>query len=213
MTSRNLPALDTGPAAQPLSPGTGMRSTTALLVATRSAFRAGNLWRSEVLGVALLGGYLLSVVAANVASAHRTPLTVGGLSVPAGTLFAGTSLTARDLVHDALGARGVAVGMMVGAGACAVLASPQIAVASAVAFTASEVLDAVVYARLRRRTWLGAVGVSNAVGLVVDSALFVPLAFGSMDAVPGQIVGKTATTILTLLALHRTGVALRVVRP
>jgi uncharacterized PurR-regulated membrane protein YhhQ (DUF165 family) len=159
-------------------------------------------------------GYLLSVVAANIASVHWPPFVFGGLLVPAGTVFAGTSLTLRDLVHDTLGGRGVAAGIGAGAGLSAVLASPQIAVASVVAFTASEIVDALIYTRLRRRTRLGAVAASNAVGLVVDSALFVPLAFGSFAAVPGQIVGKTAATLVTLAALHLTSVITRrVVRP
>lgn len=160
-------------------------------------------------------GYLLSVVAANIASVHWPPLVVGGLVVPAGTVFAGTSLTARDLVHDRLGARGVAVGIAAGAGLSVVLASPQIAVASVVAFTASEIVDALIYTRLRDSSRLGAVAASNTGGLVVDSALFVPLAFGSFTAVPGQIVGKVVATLLTLVALQIASVTTRreVTRP
>ncbi|MBB5808899.1 hypothetical protein F4560_008667 [Saccharothrix ecbatanensis] len=135
-------------------------------------------------------GYLLSVVVANIASVYWSPLVVGGLIVPSGTVFAGTSLTARDLVHDWLGARRMAVAIAAGVGLSAVLASPQIAVASVVAFTASEIVDALIYTRLRHRSRLGAVAVSNTGGLMVDSALFVPLAFGSVTAVPGQLVGK-----------------------
>lgn len=158
--------------------------------------------RSVLSAAAAMIGYLLSVVAANIASVHWPPLVIGGLLVPAGTLFAGTSLTARDLVHDTLGARGAAMGIVAGAGLSALLASPQIARASVVAFTASEIMDALIYARLRHRTRLGAVAASNALGLVLDSALFVPLAFGSVDAVPGQIVGKTIATIVTLALLQ-----------
>jgi uncharacterized PurR-regulated membrane protein YhhQ (DUF165 family) len=160
-------------------------------------------------------GYLLSVVAANIASVHWPSLVAGGLVVPAGTVFAGTSLTARDLVHDRFGARGVAVGIAAGAGLSAVLASPQIAVASVVAFTASEIVDALTYTRLRRRSRLRAVAVSNAGGLVIDSVLFVRLAFGSFTAVPGQLVGKAVATLLTLTALQIVSVIARraVTRP
>jgi hypothetical protein len=147
-------------------------------------------------------GYLLSIVAANVASVVCPPLMVGALLVPAGTVFAGASLTARDLVQDTLGAPAVAVAIVAGTGLSGVLASPQIAVASVVAFTISETVDALVYTRLRRRTRLGAIAGSNSVGLVVDSVLFVPLAFGSIAAVPGQIVGKSVATLLTLAAIQ-----------
>lgn len=74
-------------------------------------------------------GYLVSVVAANIASVHWPPAVIGGLLDPAGTVFAGTSLTARDLVHDTLG-RGVATGIVAGAGLSAILTSPQIALVS-----------------------------------------------------------------------------------
>ncbi|WP_399343972.1 VUT family protein [Umezawaea sp. Da 62-37] len=155
--------------------------------------------------------YLLSVVAANMASVHWQPLVIGGLVIPAGTVFAGASLTARDLVHDTLGTRGVVAGIAAGAGLSLVFASPQIAVASVVAFTASEIVDALIYTRVRHRSWLRAVAVSNAGGLVIDSVLFVPLAFGSVTAVPGQIVGKTVATLLTLAALQITRVTARTV--
>ena len=174
---------------------------------TRHAPRPPRRWGQEVgsrsvfAATAAMIGYLISVVAANIASVHWPPLVIGGLLVPAGTLFAGTSLTARDLLHDTLGVRGVAAGIVAGAGTSALLASPQIAVASVVAFTASETVDALIYTRLRHHGRLGAVAASNAGGLLVDSALFVPLAFGSVAAVPGQVVGKTTATVLTLAAL------------
>ncbi|WP_043659822.1 VUT family protein [Thermocrispum municipale] len=152
--------------------------------------------------VAAMVGYLLAVVAANIASVCWPPFVVGGLVVPAGTVFAGASLTARDLVQDRLGARGVVMGIVAGAGLSAVFASPQIAVASVVAFTASEIVDALIYTRVRHRSRLGAVAMSNAGGLVVDSVLFVPLAFGAFTAVPGQLVGKAVATLLTLAALR-----------
>ncbi|WP_436499517.1 VUT family protein [Actinokineospora sp. HUAS TT18] len=177
-------------------------TTPTTPTAPRSASPRPITGRPTVRGVATMVGYLLSVVAANVASVHYPPLALAGLLVPAGTLFAGASLTARDLLHDALGPRGVAAGIAAGAALSAALATPRIAIASVVAFTVSELLDALVYARLRRRSQLGAVAASNAVGLVVDSILFVPLAFGSAAAIPGQIVGKAAATMLTLPFVH-----------
>ncbi len=177
-------------------------TTPATSVAARPVFGSTASWRSVVAGVLVTAGYLLSVVVANIASVHWPPLAIGGLLVPAATLFAGASLTARDLLHDALGVCGVAAVILAGAGLSAVVASPQIAVASVVAFTTSEIVDAAIYTRLRHRSWLSAVAVSNAVGLVVDSVLFVPLAFGTAAAVPGQIVGKTVATILTLAVLR-----------
>jgi uncharacterized PurR-regulated membrane protein YhhQ (DUF165 family) len=94
------------------------------------------------------------------------------------------SLTARDLVHEAMGLRGVAAGMWPERAPQQALAAPEIAVASVVAFTISELFDAMVSGQLRLWTRMGAVGLSNAVGLVADSVLFVPMAFGSYAALP-----------------------------
>ena len=157
----------------------------------------GLLWS----GVAVSAAYVGSVVMANWASTHWTALLVGSLIVPAGTLWAGVTLTLRDLLHEALGARGVITAIAVGAALSWSLASPQIAVASIAAFTVSEVADSFVYSRIRVRSRLVAVLGSNVVGLVSDSVLFVPMAFGSFVAVPGQILGKTVATVLTIAAL------------
>ncbi|WP_338061097.1 VUT family protein [Lentzea albidocapillata] len=108
------------------------------------------------------------------------------------------TLTLRDLLHETLGTPGVLAGVAAGAGLSWLLATPQIAVASAVAFAVSETLDSVLYAVLRRGSRLRAVLGSNLLGMIVDSLLFVPLAFGSFAAVPGQVAGKTAATVVTL---------------
>lgn len=84
--------------------------------------------------------------------------------------------------------------------------SPRFAVASAAAFALSELADFTVYEPLRRRGWLRAVTASNLVGLAVDSALFLWLAFGSLDDLAGLIVGKlymTAAAIVLLWGVRR----------
>jgi uncharacterized PurR-regulated membrane protein YhhQ (DUF165 family) len=74
-------------------------------------------------------------------------------------------------------------------------------IASGVAFLTSELADFAVYTPLRERHWLGAVTLSNTVGLTIDSALFLFLAFGSLDFLAGQIVGKAWMTALAVLLL------------
>jgi queuosine precursor transporter len=164
-------------------------------------------------GLAVSASYVGSVVMANWASTHWAALLVGSLIVPAGTLWAGVTLTFRDLLHEALGIRGVIAAITVGAALSWSVASPQIAVASVVAFAVSEVVDSVVYGRIRVRSRLVAVVGSNVVGLVIDSVLFVPLAFGSFAAVPGQILGKTVAIVLTVAALLLAKTARRAVAP
>jgi uncharacterized PurR-regulated membrane protein YhhQ (DUF165 family) len=113
-----------------------------------------------------------------------------GLTAPSGVLVIGIALVLRDLVHRDLGARWAAAGVAAGSAMSFAIASPALAVASFVAFAVSEALDQAVYTPLRRRRLALAVLASGIVGAVADSALFLWLAFGSLDHVAGQIVGK-----------------------
>ena len=145
--------------------------------------------------------YVGTVFAANWAIQRFGAVPVGfGLAAPAGVYFAGLAFTLRDLTHEALGRRAVLAAIVVGA-ACSALVSPRFALASGTAFLLSELADFAVYAPLRRRHWLGAVALSNAVGLVLDSVLFLALAFGSLAFLPGQVAGKAWMTALAVALL------------
>jgi uncharacterized PurR-regulated membrane protein YhhQ (DUF165 family) len=145
--------------------------------------------------------FLACIVGANWAIETFGLVPVGfGLVAPAGVYFAGLTFTFRDLAHDRLGRGWVFVAILVGAG-LSYFISPAFALASGVAFLLSETADLMVYSPLRRRTWLGAVLASNTVGLVVDSALFLWLAFGSLEFLQGQIVGKAWMTLLAVVIL------------
>ena len=63
-------------------------------------------------------------------------------------------------------------------------------VASAAAFLLSEAADLAVYTPLQRRGLVLAVALSSVAGLVLDSVVFLLLAFGSLDFLAGQVVGK-----------------------
>jgi uncharacterized PurR-regulated membrane protein YhhQ (DUF165 family) len=148
--------------------------------------------------MAALVGFLSSIVVANWAVARFGVVPVGfGLEAPAAVYLVGVAFTLRDLAHERLGARWVAGAIVVGAALSALL-SPRLALASGVAFLASEAADLAVYAPLRARGWLPAIVASNAVGLVVDSVLFLWLAFGSLAFLPGQVVGKAWMTLLAV---------------
>lgn len=151
--------------------------------------------------IALLLALVGTVFAANWALETFGFVPVGfGLMAPAGVYFAGLAFTLRDLLHDQGGRHWVFVAIVLGALASAVV-SPVFALASATAFTVSELSDWAVYEPLRKRGWLMAVAASNAVGIVVDSALFLLLAFGSLEFIAGQIVGKAWVTALTIAIL------------
>lgn len=162
-------------------------------------------WASAV-SVTILVGYVAVLVAANVATAHLPPVTVPGVvEVPVGALLAGAALAVRDAVHETGGRVFVAAAIALGGLVSAVLASPELALASTVAFVASELVDAVVYHCLRHRSRLTALIVSNLAGLIVDTAVFVPLAFGTYAAVPGQLIAKIASTLAIAAAAAAIG--------
>jgi uncharacterized PurR-regulated membrane protein YhhQ (DUF165 family) len=145
--------------------------------------------------VIYLLGYVATIVAANVAITYLGFVPVfPGLVAPAGVFFAGLALGLRDLVQESLGRRWTVGAILIGAGLSALL-SPQLALASGLAFLFSESVDMLVYSPLRERHWVAAVVASNVAGDVVDSVLFLWLAFGSLDFLAGQLVGKWETVI------------------
>lgn len=145
--------------------------------------------------------YILTIAAANAAIAAFGLVPVGfGLMAPAGVVFAGLALTCRDFTQEALGRRWSVAAILVGA-AFSWLISPAFALASATAFLVSELADYAAYQPLRERNWLAAVAASNTAGLVVDSALFLWLAFGSLEFLAGQVWAKLMVTVATVAVL------------
>ncbi len=121
-----------------------------------------------------------------------------GLMAPSGVMMAGVALVLRDLVQRRLGVGLASLAILVGAGLSAFLAPPALVVASAVAFLISEFADLAVYTPLARRGLVIAVVASGVVGLVVDSIVFLWLAFGSLDFLLGQVVGKAWMVLLSI---------------
>ena len=144
--------------------------------------------------------YIATVYGANWALKTYGFIDVGfGLTAPAGVLFAGLAFTFRDLTHEALGRWWCLGAIAIGSVLSYVLEDAgRIAIASCVAFGLSELADLLVYEPLRKKRWLTAVMASNAVGLVVDSALFLWIAFGSLAFIEGLILGKLYMTLLAI---------------
>lgn len=151
--------------------------------------------------------FLVVVVATNALTASLGVVSWLGIAATAGTWLAGFSFVARDAVHDVLGVRWVIGCIVVGAVVSAAF-SPQMAIASAVAFLASELADFAVYAPLRRRGRIRAALASNAVGSVVDSALFLLIAGFPLSLVWAQVGIKFGTTCAFVL-IWRLGDVLR----
>lgn len=128
-----------------------------------------------------------------------------GVMAPSGVMLAGAALVLRDVVHRQMGAWWAAGAIVAGAVLSLAIASPQLAMASGFAFLLSEAADFAVYAPLAKRRWILAVVASSMVGLVVDSMLFLQVAFGSLDHLSGQVIAKTYAVVLIvpLLILWR----------
>jgi uncharacterized PurR-regulated membrane protein YhhQ (DUF165 family) len=153
------------------------------------------------IGLVAAVGYVATIFAANWLIEHVGIVSVGfGLHAPAGVFAAGIALTLRDVVQATLGRRAIVAAILVGA-LLSYTVSPAFALASGVAFLVSELADFAVYTPLEQRSWLGAVALSNTVGLLIDSALFLWLAFGSLQFFAGQVVGKAWMTLLALVLL------------
>jgi uncharacterized PurR-regulated membrane protein YhhQ (DUF165 family) len=106
------------------------------------------------------------------------------------------------MVQRRLG-RGVGLAAIVaGAALSGAIAPPQLIFASTTAFLLSELADFAVYTPLQSRGLVLAVLASSVVGLIADSVLFLWLAFGSLDFLAGQILGKLWMVVLSLPFIH-----------
>ncbi len=119
-----------------------------------------------------------------------------GILAPSGVLAIGIALVLRDLVHKKAGATVALVAIAVGTALSFWVAPPALARASALAFLFSELADFAVYAPLYRRRLVLAVVLSGVAGAIVDSALFLWLAFGDLSHLQGQVIGKLYATLI-----------------
>lgn len=158
------------------------------------------------IGVILFVAYIATIPLANLVVSHLGAIPVGfGFLAPAAVYFAGLALVLRDLARESLGRRAVLGAIVVGTILSYLLADPALATASAVAFIVAELLDFAVYEPLRKRGLIVAVVSSNIVGLLADSLIFLKVAFGSLEFLPGQIIGKAWMTVAAVAVLALLG--------
>lgn len=163
-------------------------------------------------GVLFLIGFGLCIPAANWLIGHAGTVCVPGgpclipvapgLMAPSGVLMIGLALVLRDLVQRRLGLGFAFAAIAAGTALSALLAPPALVLASAAAFLISETADLAVYTPLQRRGLLLAVLASSVAGLVVDSIVFLALAFGSLAYLPGQVLGKAWMVLAALPLIH-----------
>lgn len=121
-----------------------------------------------------------------------------GVMAPSGVVMVGLALVFRDLVQRRLGRAWALTAIIAGALLSALLAPPALVLASGAAFLLSETADFAVYTPLQAKRLVLAVALSGAVGVVVDSVVFLYLAFGSLEFLLGQVIGKAWMIVLSL---------------
>jgi uncharacterized PurR-regulated membrane protein YhhQ (DUF165 family) len=164
--------------------------------------------RKLVEGAIFLAGFTLTIPAANwlIGNAGTVCVPNGpclipvapGIMAPSGVLMIGLALVLRDLVQRRLGIYASIIAVVIGAALSSWLAPASLVLASGAAFLVSEFADLAVYTPLSRRRLVLAVIASGFVGLVVDSLIFLWLAFGSLEFLTGQVIGKSWMVALSI---------------
>lgn len=168
--------------------------------------------RRTQLGIAAFLGFLACIPLANWLILHVGTVCVPdgpclvpvapGVMAPSGVLTVGVALVLRDVVQRCLGWRPGLAAVAIGTLLSALVAPPALVFASGAAFALSELADCAVYSPLQRRRLLLAVVASALAGLVVDSVVFLTLAFHSLEFLPGQVIGKIWAVLFALPAVR-----------
>jgi len=160
--------------------------------------RATVLLASAYVGLAILANWLASKYVIHV------PLTP--YVAPAGVFCIGGVLVLRDWLQQLVGLYwSIALVYVAGVVSWAVAelagwtSLQRIAIASLVAFTFSETVEALVFTPLRRRSLTAGVALSATVGNAIDSWVFLTIAFSSTAFFWGQFWGKTEAIAVGVL--------------
>ncbi len=162
----------------------------------------------RAIGWSALAAFLLCVPLANWMVQHAGTVCLPdgpclvpvapGLLAPSGVLTVGAALVLRDVVQRYLGTIWGVGAIVAGAVLSVAVAPASLVLASGAAFLLSELADFAIYTPLQRRGLVRAVLASSVAGLVVDSLVFLLLAFGSLEFLPGQVVGKAWAVLLSV---------------
>ena len=119
-----------------------------------------------------------------------------GIMAPSGVLMIGLSLFLRDVIYEKFGYKWTLGAILVGSVLSYLLADPYVAIASITAFLISELSDFFVYSKVRDKSKPLAILASGSVGSVIDSVIFLWIAFGSLAHIEGQIIVNFLVTAI-----------------
>lgn len=127
--------------------------------------------------------YLGAIVAANLTINHFGP----SATVYVAFILIGLDMSMRDSLHAKWQGKNLWTKMLLliltGSIISAAFGSGQIAIASFLAFLSAGVVDAVIYQILGKRSYMVKANGSNVVSALVDSGVFVTVAFGFMPGI------------------------------
>lgn len=157
--------------------------------------------------------YLLLITVSNLLTAKFDPFVLadGVLIIPVGSILVGALFVLRDMIQLRRGRpatyRVIAWATGVSMGLSYILGEPvQVAWASLIAFTASEIIDTEIFTRTRS-TLANRILLSGVVGGTIDSIVFVivglsPVGSGALSwsLVPAAIFGQVIAKLLLQIA-------------
>lgn len=155
----------------------------------------------------LIATYIAAIAGANLIIGHYGP----SASLWTAFTLIGLTLVVRDRLHDFWHGRQLTLrmaGLILAGGVASILTQqnvpPRLVLASVLAFGVAESFDAIVYQLAHRRHWLVRSNVSNIVSALLDSLVFVLIAFGGpWDLIFKQWAVKVLGGILWTLVLAR----------
>jgi queuosine precursor transporter len=155
-------------------------------VSNPASVRSGPRTTTLGVGILALAVFLLTIPFANLWLARFGMWTMPWLGlVPSAVWIVAIAFVARDLAQITLGRKWAWAAIAAGAGLSLWVASPRLALASGLAFLWSESTDTLVFTPLANRgttmAFVLGVSISGYAASVVDSALFIRLAFHTFD--------------------------------
>ncbi|MEW6033553.1 MAG: queuosine precursor transporter [Chloroflexota bacterium] len=190
--------------------------------------------RYELSAILLVGLYVACELIANVTASKQ--VAVGGVTVPAAVFIYALTFTLVDLVNEKLGKQGARYVVYAALAANVLLAAytrfsillppasfyqgqeafasvlgstPRIVLASLTAYIVASLIDIEVFAWWRRKVgkhrWARVLA-SNAVSTLVDSMVFITIAFGGvfpvLPLIEGQYIVKMAVTAVSIPLIY-----------
>lgn len=178
--------------------------------ATRPTAKPQQTWQIVLLGclfiaAAATSNWMINNVGQNNGPQAPRTINIGwGMDAPSGVLLIGLMIAVRDALHERVGIAGTLLFILVASLISAALAPTTIAVASGVTLLAAETTDALIYQKLRAKGRIWAAISSNLVSSLLDSGLFLAVAFGLLAAREGALaltIGKFEASAVTLAVM------------